>query len=794
MPKRCRAVLHRHPVVVGALVFSLMFASVGLSLAIPASAQPGQTDPSQSTISASPLEVPADGQTASTITVTLVDDTGTAVVGDDVSVTDSTGNSSCTSASPCTAVSNGSGKAQVQVVDSTVESDVFSAVDITQNVAIAQSSTIQFVTSESSTFVGTLDEAECLTTTECFLTGSTEPGTTGDGVLLETTDSGSSWFTVSLPIVDGDTSGLQAAFCLQGSSDCWFGSSNGTVFMTTNSGATWSSVNIGSVAVAAISCVSTSTCWLTDGFTGGSIWQSTDGGVTWSPQVQTGSLGNIFCADSLHCVAVTTSAFNTSDGGTTWTQSSLPAQGEMSDVYCTSDEDCLAAGDLGGGSGEADAAILQSTDGGTTWQTVLDVGAPNERQVFRGVYCVSQTRCLAAGGYGDNNGVSGVSSALLYQSTDGGDTWQPLTLPSLAAPYTMYRVRCVSSAFCLVPGQETVQNSGAGAVLVSIGLTAGGSAQTGTNGVSFSGVGGTDASDVITEAQYGSNPVSGALDGSTNYFDVAVSANSSYSSAVLADCNDVDSSTVMEWWDSQAASGSGAWQPIVGDPGPTFSPGPPACVDVTFDSTTTPSLSELTGTVLGTASANSSVSQTISWPSEPTSGVKGGSVTLSATGGGSDNPVVYKIDSTSGSGVCSVSGTNGKTLSYTGIGTCVVDANQAGNSGYSAAPQVQDTFSVTSCSDTATRCFTSAPSHSASVGSQFSFPVTTAGSPTPKITEKGKLPKGVTFNKTTDIVSGTPTSTKHKAASGTYSLTFTARFGKGKNKVVVTQSFLLTVT
>jgi len=87
-------------------------------------------------------------------------------------------------------------------------------------------------------------------------------------------------------------------------------------------------------------------------------------------------------------------------------------------------------------------------------------------------------------------------------------------------------------------------------------------------------------------------------------------------------------------------------------------------------------------------------SQTIAWSNEPTSGAYDGSATLSATGGGSDNPIVFSVDSSSGTGVCSVSETNGTTLSYMGVGTCVVDANQAGDTDYSAASQVQDSFGV----------------------------------------------------------------------------------------------------
>jgi hypothetical protein len=64
---------------------------------------------------------------------------------------------------------------------------------------------------------------------------------------------------------------------------------------------------------------------------------------------------------------------------------------------------------------------------------------------------------------------------------------------------------------------------------------------------------------------------------------------------------------------------------------------------------------------------------------------------LSATGGGSGNPVVFSADPASGPGVCTVSGTS---VTYTAAGNCVIDANQAGTATYLAAPQVEQTITV----------------------------------------------------------------------------------------------------
>jgi CSLREA domain-containing protein len=66
--------------------------------------------------------------------------------------------------------------------------------------------------------------------------------------------------------------------------------------------------------------------------------------------------------------------------------------------------------------------------------------------------------------------------------------------------------------------------------------------------------------------------------------------------------------------------------------------------------------------------------------------------TLSATGGATGNPVTFTIDGISTPNIASI---NGNTLTISGPGTVVVDANQAGGSNYAAATQVQQAMLVT---------------------------------------------------------------------------------------------------
>src|SRR5262249_9811725 len=78
---------------------------------------------------------------------------------------------------------------------------------------------------------------------------------------------------------------------------------------------------------------------------------------------------------------------------------------------------------------------------------------------------------------------------------------------------------------------------------------------------------------------------------------------------------------------------------------------------------------------------NGKLAQTITITSTPSGPKVGGSYNVMATGGGSGNPVTFTIDGAPSS-VCSIAGS---TVSFTGVGTCTIDANQAGDANYNAA-------------------------------------------------------------------------------------------------------------
>jgi hypothetical protein len=95
----------------------------------------------------------------------------------------------------------------------------------------------------------------------------------------------------------------------------------------------------------------------------------------------------------------------------------------------------------------------------------------------------------------------------------------------------------------------------------------------------------------------------------------------------------------------------------------------------------------------GTVTSNAvtlKLTQTISFGAIATQAYPSSPLTLSATAT-SGLPVTFSVFS----GPASVRGTNGTTLTLSGAGTVVVQADQAGNGTYAAAPAVQQLFTVT---------------------------------------------------------------------------------------------------
>jgi MBG domain (YGX type) len=141
-------------------------------------------------------------------------------------------------------------------------------------------------------------------------------------------------------------------------------------------------------------------------------------------------------------------------------------------------------------------------------------------------------------------------------------------------------------------------------------------------------------------------------------------------------------------------------------------------------------------------------------------------LTLTATGGASANQVIFRLDAASTPGAAVLSG---NTLTITGEGTIVIDANQAAGAGYTAAAQVQQRIVV----------------NPAPLSITASSPTVIYGSPVPTITPifgaffngdtsavLTKQPTCVTAYTTTSAVGSLPSTSCSGAAAANYTFTY----------------------
>jgi photosystem II stability/assembly factor-like uncharacterized protein len=154
----------------------------------------------------------------------------------------------------------------------------------------------------------------------------------GKWVIVRTSDGGASWVrdTTNAPLRVGTEAGTQNDLCTIGSANMWFGSTaDGRIYRTTNGGTSWLSSTLpGSTAATGAIAV-----WFLDTQYGiassvtGTTYnaaRTTDGGATWSA-VTVGTTGfNIAVSGSgttNFWMARETAMFRSGDRGATWTQS-----------------------------------------------------------------------------------------------------------------------------------------------------------------------------------------------------------------------------------------------------------------------------------------------------------------------------------------------------------------------------------------------------------------------------------------------------------------------------------------
>lgn len=185
------------------------------------------------------------------------------------------------------------------------------------------------------------------------------------------------------------------------------------------------------------------------GATGGGLWKTTDGGVTWNPvtdgQITSSSVGAVAVCEANPDVVYIgmgevqfrgnimdgDGVYKTTDGGKTWTHLGLENTRAVSRIRIdpkNCDRAFVAA--LGKPWGpNQERGVFRTTDGGKTWEKVLYVsdkaGAvdlnldPNNPDLlFAGFWQVYRTEWGMYSG-GEDSG--------LWKSTDGGNTWTELS-------------------------------------------------------------------------------------------------------------------------------------------------------------------------------------------------------------------------------------------------------------------------------------------------------------------------------------------------------------------------------
>jgi len=183
------------------------------------------------------------------------------------------------------------------------------------------------------------------------------------------------------------------------------------------------------------------------GATGGGVWKSTDGAMTWSSVFDkegTSAIGSIAVANSNHniiyvgtgeaCIRGNIShgdgVYKTLDGGKTWKNVGLKDSRAIGKVIVNpSNPDIVFVAALGHPYGlNTERGIFRTTDGGKTWDKVLfkdentggiDVAFDphNPNIIFGALWQARRTSwSMDSGGPGSG----------LYRSTDGGTTWKHL--------------------------------------------------------------------------------------------------------------------------------------------------------------------------------------------------------------------------------------------------------------------------------------------------------------------------------------------------------------------------------
>ena len=171
-------------------------------------------------------------------------------------------------------------------------------------------------------------------------------------------------------------------------------------------------------------CPTATRCVVVGGTDAGTVLTSSDGGRTWTSTTVAGvgALYGVSCLDASHCVAVGTTggsgadAIATTQDGQTWTAvGSLPAAPSLLSVSCRARRAAWPSGRRRARPAGR-AAALFTFDGGASWATAATPTHAGLPTALTAVRCPTAQECFAAGGGA-------------WVSDDFGGTWRDISPP-----------------------------------------------------------------------------------------------------------------------------------------------------------------------------------------------------------------------------------------------------------------------------------------------------------------------------------------------------------------------------
>ena len=173
---------------------------------------------------------------------------------------------------------------------------------------------------------------------------------------------------------------------------------------------TWTQTDLSTYGVEGVSCPNTTDCYAvgsSDGYDA-AIWSTTDGGTTWTSTTVPATADDLFaisCPAATRCMAAgRAGTVLITKNGTTWTQRDEPQGDNLYGVSCPTRKFCVAVG----------YGIATTTDFGQTWSRT----SAGSVSYFNAVSCPSTSFCAAA------------ADAAIWTTTNGGTTWNNATIPS----------------------------------------------------------------------------------------------------------------------------------------------------------------------------------------------------------------------------------------------------------------------------------------------------------------------------------------------------------------------------